>query len=51
MSRRAGPTVLVAQDVASGRVEQLSLLGTLAVVALNLGLGLLLIVLKLVFFH
>jgi hypothetical protein len=46
-----GLAVLVAQGVAFGRVERLSLLGTLAVVALNLCLGLLLIVLKLVFSH
>jgi len=46
-----GLAVLAAQGVAFARVERMSLLGTLAVVAANLSLGVLLIGLKLVVTH
>jgi hypothetical protein len=46
-----GLGVLTAQGITFARVERLGLLGTLVVVALNLGLGLVLIALKLVVSH
>jgi hypothetical protein len=46
-----GLVVLVAQGFVFARVERLRVLGTLVVVALNLGLGLVLIALKLVVSH
>jgi hypothetical protein len=46
-----GLAVLAAQGLLFARVERLAWLGTLAVVALNLGLGLLLIGLKLLVSH
>lgn len=46
-----GLTVLAAQGIVFARVERLGLLGTLAVVAANVGLGLLLVALKLVVTH
>jgi hypothetical protein len=46
-----GLVVLAAQGVAVARVERLGWLGTLGIVAANLGLGLLLIGLKLVVTH
>jgi hypothetical protein len=46
-----GLAVLAVQGVAFARVERLGLLGTLAIVALNLSLGALLIGLKLILTH
>jgi hypothetical protein len=46
-----GLAVLAVQGIVFARVERLSWLGSLAVVALNLGLGLLLIALKLAVSH
>ena len=46
-----GLGVLLAQGIVFARVERLQLLGTLVVVALNLGLGIMLIALKLVVSH
>jgi len=46
-----GLAVLAAQGVRFARIEKLGLLGTLAVVAVNLGLGVLLIGLKLLVTH
>jgi hypothetical protein len=47
----SGLVVLAAQGVTFARVERLGLFGTLVVVAANLGLGVLLIGLKLVLIH
>jgi hypothetical protein len=46
-----GLAVLAAQGVRFARIERLGLLGTVAVVAVNLGLGVLLIALKLLVTH